>query len=70
MTMAYVTLEGAGAKKTIIRWDDTADRPGPNGLALGTYASATFSVDAPYFVAKNITFMVSRIFYNFSDLKI
>ncbi|KAL8474941.1 hypothetical protein ACS0TY_030650 [Phlomoides rotata] len=56
MTMAYITLEGAGPSKTIIRWDDTADRVGSNGHPLGTYASATFSVDAPYFVAKNITF--------------
>ncbi|XP_011100946.1 probable pectinesterase 53 [Sesamum indicum] len=56
MTMAYVTLEGAGAGKTIIRWDDTADRVGPNGQPLGTYGSATFAVNAPYFVAKNITF--------------
>ncbi|GFQ07833.1 probable pectinesterase 53 [Phtheirospermum japonicum] len=55
-TMAYVTLEGAGAAKTIIRWDDTADRVGPNGQCLGTYGSATFAVNAPFFVAKNITF--------------
>ncbi|KAL2552748.1 putative pectinesterase 53 [Forsythia ovata] len=55
-TMAYVTLEGAGADKTIIRWDDTAGCKGPNGQPLGTYGSATFAVNAPYFVAKNITF--------------
>ncbi|GMH24019.1 hypothetical protein Nepgr_025862 [Nepenthes gracilis] len=55
-TMAYVTLEGRGAKKTIIQWDDTADKMGQNGQRLGTFASATFAVNAPYFVAKNITF--------------
>ncbi|XP_057966734.1 probable pectinesterase 53 [Malania oleifera] len=55
-TMAYVSLEGAGADKTIIEWNDTADRIGKNGLPLGTYASATFAVNSPYFIGKNITF--------------
>ncbi|CAK9157053.1 unnamed protein product [Ilex paraguariensis] len=55
-TMSYVCLEGADAEKTIIQWDDTADRIGQNGQPLGTYASATFAVNSPYFIAKNITF--------------
>ncbi|KAJ8443630.1 hypothetical protein Cgig2_019612 [Carnegiea gigantea] len=55
-TMAYITLEGAGADKTIIEWDDTADRLGQSGQPLGTYGSATFAVNSPYFIAKNITF--------------
>ncbi|XP_052191100.1 probable pectinesterase 53 [Diospyros lotus] len=55
-TMAYVSLEGAGADKTVIEWDDTADRTGKDGKPLGTYASATVAIDAPYFVAKNIAF--------------
>ncbi|KAI4314784.1 hypothetical protein L6164_027659 [Bauhinia variegata] len=55
-TMAYITLEGEKVDKTIIEWDDTADRMGQSGHPLGTYASATFAVDAPYFIAKNITF--------------
>lgn len=59
--MAYVSLEGAGAVKTIIQWDDTADKKGPNGQPLGTYASATFAVNAPYFIARDITFKVSFI---------
>ncbi|KAK9991058.1 hypothetical protein SO802_026043 [Lithocarpus litseifolius] len=54
--MAYITLEGAGADNTIIEWDDTADRIGQTGHPLGTFGSATFAVDAPYFIAKNITF--------------
>ncbi|KAK4411584.1 putative pectinesterase 53 [Sesamum angolense] len=41
MTMAYVTLEGAGAGKTIIRWDDTADRVGPNGQPLEQSTTST-----------------------------
>ncbi|XP_057806900.1 probable pectinesterase 53 [Salvia miltiorrhiza] len=56
ITMAYLTLEGAGRGKTTIRWDDTADHLGPTGQPLGTYGSATFAVNAPHFVAKNITF--------------
>ena len=59
--MAYVSLEGAGAGETIIQWNDTAEGKGPNGQPLGTYASATFAVNAPYFIAKDITFKVSKI---------
>ncbi|KAL1815558.1 hypothetical protein ACET3Z_018132 [Daucus carota] len=55
-TMSYITLKGVGADKTIIEWDDTADRKGTHGNVLGTYCSATFAVNAPYFVARNITF--------------
>lgn len=59
-TMAYITLEGAGAGKTVIEWDDTADRMGQSGRPLGTYGSATFAVNSPYFIAKNITFKVRQ----------
>lgn len=62
--MAYITLEGAGADNTIIEWDDAADRIGQTGHPLGTFGSATFAVDAPYFIAKNITFKVSQ-FHDF-----
>lgn len=58
-TMAYIKIKGAGADKTIIEWDDTADRLGQSGQPLGTYGSATFAVNSPFFVAKNITFKVS-----------
>uniref|UniRef100_A0A6M2EK10 Pectinesterase n=1 Tax=Populus davidiana TaxID=266767 RepID=A0A6M2EK10_9ROSI len=54
-TMAYITLQGAGADRTIIEWDDTADRM-ENGRPLGTFDSATFAVNSPYFIAKDITF--------------
>ncbi|PON99512.1 Pectinesterase, Tyr active site [Trema orientale] len=55
-TMAYITLEGAGVDNTIIEWDDTADRLGQSGQPLGTFGSATFAVNSPYFIAKNVTF--------------
>ncbi|MCD7449414.1 hypothetical protein HAX54_052119 [Datura stramonium] len=41
--MAYITLEGTGSRKTTIKWDDTADRPGKDGQPMGTYGSATFA---------------------------
>ncbi|KAL0346638.1 UNVERIFIED_CONTAM: putative pectinesterase 53 [Sesamum calycinum] len=50
--------QGGGADSTIVEWGDTAQTPGPKGRPLGTFASATFAVDAPYFIAKNITFKV------------
>lgn len=57
-TMTHITVKGAGADRTIIEWDDTADRQGPNASPLGTYASATFAVNSPNFIARNITFKV------------
>ncbi|EHA8588524.1 pectinesterase QRT1-like [Cocos nucifera] len=53
---AFITIEGAGADKTVVQWGDTADTPGPKGQPMGTFNSATFGVNAPYFIAKNITF--------------
>lgn len=58
---SYITIEGAGTDKTIVKWGDTAQTPGPNGRPLGTYGSATFAVNSPYFLAKNITFQVSKL---------
>ncbi|KAL2342577.1 hypothetical protein Fmac_003862 [Flemingia macrophylla] len=48
---SYITIQGAGADKTIVQWGDTAQ-----SQPLGTYGSATFAVNAQYFIAKNITF--------------
>ncbi|KAG2385341.1 pectinesterase 53 [Vigna angularis] len=53
---SYITIEGDGADETIVKWSDTAQTPGSNGRPLGTYGSATFAVNSPYFIAKNITF--------------
>ncbi|KAK2989609.1 hypothetical protein RJ640_027383 [Escallonia rubra] len=53
---SFITIQGAGAETTIVQWGDTAQTKGPRGLPLGTYGSATFGVNSPYFVAKNITF--------------
>ncbi|XP_019422833.1 PREDICTED: probable pectinesterase 53 [Lupinus angustifolius] len=53
---SFITIQGSGADKTIVQWGDTAQTPGPKGQPLGTYGSATFAVNSPYFIAKNITF--------------
>ncbi|KAI4350787.1 hypothetical protein L6164_005203 [Bauhinia variegata] len=52
----FITIEGAGADKTIVQWGDSAQTRGPRGQPLGTYGSATFAVNSAYFIAKNITF--------------
>lgn len=58
---AFITMEGAGADNTIVQWGDTADSPtGPKGRPLGTFNSATFAVNAQYFLARNITFKVCK----------
>ncbi|KAL9658993.1 hypothetical protein QQ045_018644 [Rhodiola kirilowii] len=53
---AFITIEGAGADKTIVQWGDTAQTIGARGQPIGTFKSATFAVNSPYFIAKNITF--------------
>uniref|UniRef100_A0A5B7B1V2 Pectinesterase n=1 Tax=Davidia involucrata TaxID=16924 RepID=A0A5B7B1V2_DAVIN len=53
---SFITIQGAGAEKTIVQWGDTAQTIGAKGQPIGTYASATFAVNSPYFIAKNITF--------------
>ncbi|CAN0901454.1 Probable pectinesterase 53 [Linum grandiflorum] len=53
---SFITIEGAGADNTIVQWGDTAQTPGPKGQPMGTYASATFAVNSPFFIARNITF--------------
>ncbi|KAM1047007.1 hypothetical protein FF1_026383 [Malus domestica] len=54
---SFITIEGAGADKTIVQWGDTAQTPsGPKKQPMGTFNSATFAVNSPYFIARNITF--------------
>ncbi|XP_068639692.1 probable pectinesterase 53 [Aristolochia californica] len=52
----FITLEGAGADKTIIQWADNAKRVGSNGNPLSTYNTSTVAIDADYFIAKKISF--------------
>ena len=56
---AFITVEGAGADRTVVQWGDTAETAGSLGRPMGTFGSATFAVNSMFFVAKNITFKVS-----------
>ena len=55
---SFITIQGAGAENTIVQWGDTAETPSPSNRnkPMGTYGSATFAVNSPFFVAKYITF--------------
>ncbi|KAL7123354.1 hypothetical protein ACP275_01G100700 [Erythranthe tilingii] len=52
----YITFEGAGRETTFIEWHDRASDKGPDGQQLRTYHTASVSVFAPYFSARNISF--------------
>lgn len=51
----YVTIEGAGANKTVLSCHDYA------GKVNSTYKSASFAVMSDYFIAKDVTFEVKLI---------
>ncbi|CAO2819859.1 unnamed protein product [Amaranthus hypochondriacus] len=55
-TKPYITFEGAGRKVTVIEWHDRACDPGPNGEQLRTYRTASVTVFADLFSARNISF--------------
>ncbi|CAI0418144.1 unnamed protein product [Linum tenue] len=56
-TKPYITLEGAaGRGATVIEWHDRASDPAPNGEQLRTYRTASVTVLANYFTARNISF--------------
>lgn len=52
----YITFEGAGREVTMIEWHDRACDPGPDGEQLRTYRTASVTVLANYFSARNISF--------------
>lgn len=54
----YITFQGAGRDVTVIEWHDRASDRGPNGQQLRTYRSASVTVFANYFSARNISFKV------------
>lgn len=57
-TKPYITFQGAGKDATVIEWHDRASDPGPNGQQLRTYRTASVTVFANYFSARNISFKV------------
>ncbi|KAJ8764718.1 hypothetical protein K2173_009103 [Erythroxylum novogranatense] len=55
-TKPYITFQGAGRDVTVIEWHDRASDPGPDGAMLRTYRTASVTVFASYFSARNISF--------------
>ncbi|KAG5561143.1 hypothetical protein RHGRI_004231 [Rhododendron griersonianum] len=52
----YITFQGTGKEVTVIEWHDRASDRGPDGQQLRTYQTASVSVFANYFSARNISF--------------
>lgn len=52
----YITFQGAGRDRTVIEWHDRACDRGANGQQLRTYQTASVTVFANYFSARNISF--------------
>lgn len=64
----YIVMQGEGLMESVISWGDRAS-------TYGTANSATFTVNAPNFVAKGIGFMVyakpwANFYFYFYDQKI
>jgi pectin methylesterase-like acyl-CoA thioesterase len=55
-TKPYITFKGAGRDVTAIEWHDRASDLGANGQQLRTYQTASVTVYANYFTARNISF--------------
>lgn len=58
VTKPYITFQGAGKELTVIEWHDRACDRGPDGQQLRTYQTASVTVYANYFSARNISFKV------------
>lgn len=63
-TKPYITFQGEGKDATVIEWHDRASDRGPNGQQLRTYNTASVTVFASYFSAKNISFKVSQCLHD------
>ncbi|KAH1263817.1 Pectinesterase QRT1 [Glycine max] len=63
VTKPYVSFIGKTNQTAspVITWNSKSSDIGPNGTALGTYASATVGVDSNYFCATGVTFENSVI---------
>lgn len=56
----YITFEGEGRDASVIEWHDRACDKGPDGQQLRTYHTASVTVLASYFTARNISFKVYK----------
>lgn len=50
----FISLIGEGADTTRLYFDDYAGKKAPNGNQIGTFKTATLSIKAPHFSAKNL----------------
>eukprot|EP00249_Psilotum_nudum_P006918 c2015_g1_i1 orf=215-1237(+) len=55
-TKPFVTLQGAGRDTTFIEWNLKASDTGPDGQALTSYQTASVTVFASNFIAKDLSF--------------
>ncbi|KAM7272979.1 hypothetical protein ACFE04_027643 [Oxalis oulophora] len=55
-TKPYITFQGEGREVTVIEWHDRACDRGADGQMLRTYQTASVTVYANYFSARNISF--------------
>ncbi|KAJ8632172.1 hypothetical protein MRB53_025508 [Persea americana] len=55
-TKPFITLQGAGRDLTVIEWHDRDSDREPNSQQLRTYNTASVTVFASYFTARNISF--------------
>ena len=51
----HLVLRGAGADKTVIRWQDGAKEPMADGQPRGTFRTATVRVDAPHVTLQGLS---------------
>lgn len=59
-TLPFITFLGDAKDPPTITGNDTASVTGRDGNRLGTFQSATVTVDASYFMAINIKFEVYK----------
>jgi pectinesterase len=50
-----LTIIGAGAARTVVAFDDSARRVGPDGTMLGTLRTPTLTVDNPWTTLRDLT---------------
>lgn len=67
----YMSFVGNAGQmsNTIISWNDKASDKDSNGINLGTYRSASVTIESDYFCATDITFEVITFSFLFFQSK-
>ena len=69
-TKPYISLIGDKnrSSETVISWNNKASDRGNNGIEIGTYQSASVTIESDYFCATGITFEVTaKLLFIFQD---